>query len=123
MIKCLAVALGIASLNAAVGVAQPRFADDFQQGVGYVAVLEVIPDEDGLAKTCTLSGVQALNASAPSVEISPSSAYVIDACRKLRTAKWQVKRDASGNIEALSYFCRYVESSPDTAYCDRQLGL
>jgi len=120
MIKCLALALGIA---ASVGAAQPRFADDFQQGIGYVAVLEVIPVEEGFAKTCTLSSVQALEAGAPSAKVSPSSAFVIDACRKLRTAKWQVKRDASGNIEAQSYFCRYVESSPDTAYCDRQLGL
>ena len=30
--------------------------------------------------------------------------------------------EASGAIEAQFYFCRYIESSPSTAFCDRQLG-
>jgi hypothetical protein len=121
MVEGLALALAIASLNPVVE--QPRFADDFPQGVGYVAVLDVVPDDEGVAKTCTLSGVLAPTEGSPSAKVSPPDAYVIDACRKLRNAKWQVKRDASGNIEAQSYFCRYIESSPDTAFCDRQLGL
>jgi len=121
MVEGLALAFAIASLNAAAE--QPRFADDFPRGVGYIAVLEVVPDEKGLAKTCKLSSVHALTEGSPSMKVSPPDAYVIDACRKLRNAKWQVERDASGNIEAQPYFCRYVESSPDIAFCDRQLGL
>ena len=120
MMESFALALAVASFSQAAG--QPRFADDFPQGIGYVAVLEVLPDEDGLAKTCALSGVHQLNRDAPPPKGSPSDAYVMDACRKLRTAKWQVSRDKSGRIEAQLYFCRYVESFPDKAFCDRQLG-
>jgi len=120
MIEGLALAVAIASFSPAAE--QPRFAEDFPQEGGYVAVLEVLPDEDGLAKTCRLSSVYDLAEQTPSVKVSPPDAFVIDACRKLRTAKWQVKRDGSGNIQAQSYFCRYVESSPNVAFCDRGLG-
>ena len=120
MIGTLALALTIASLASEAG--QPRFADDFPQGVGYVAVLEILPDEEGFAKTCALSSVERVSGDAPARKISPPDAYVMDACRKLHTAKWQVKRDASGAIEPQFYFCRYIESSPGTAFCDRQLG-
>lgn len=120
MIEGLALAAAIASFSPATE--QPRFAEDLPQGVGYVAVLEILPDEDGLAKTCGLNSVYELPEHTPSTKVSPPDAYVIDACRKLRTAKWQVKRDESGNIESQLYFCRYVESSPNTAFCDRRLG-
>jgi hypothetical protein len=87
-----------------------------------VAVLQILPDDEGYAKTCALSSVQQVNGEAPARKISPPDAYVMDACRKLHTAKWQVKRDPSGAIEPQFYFCRYIESSPATAFCDRKLG-
>ena len=120
MLEGLFVTLALATFGQAVQ--PPRFADDFPQGVGYVAVLQVVPDEEGFAKTCALSTVLEVNGDAPARKISPPDAYVMDACRKLHTAKWQVKRDASGSIEPQAYFCRYVESAPDTAFCDRQMG-
>ena len=120
MIRGLALAVAIASSSPAAE--QPRFAEDFPPETGYVAVLEILPDEDGIAKTCRLSNVYDLAEKTPSVKVSPPDTFVMDACRKLRTAKWQVKRDEAGNIEAQSYFCRYVESSPKIAFCDRGLG-
>jgi hypothetical protein len=120
MIQGLALVVAITSLSPVTE--QPRFAEDFPPETGYVAVLEILPDEDGLMKTCRLSNVYDLAEKTPSVKIFPPDAYVMDACRKLRTAKWQVKRDEAGNIEAQSYFCRYVESSPSIAFCDRGLG-
>ena len=109
MIKCLVLAVAIASSSLAAE--SPRFAEDFPPGAGYVAVLEILPDQDGIAKTCRLSSVYDLSEKTPPVNISPPDAYVMDACRKLRTAKWLVKRDEAGNIQAQTYFCRYVESS------------
>ena len=120
MITGLALAFAIASTGPAAE--PPHFADDFPKGVGYVAVLEILPDEEGVAKTCALNSVQQVSGEAPTAKISPSDTYVMDACRKLHTGKWRVKRDASGGIEMQYYFCRYVESSPDVAFCDRQLG-
>jgi hypothetical protein len=120
MIRGRALAVAIALLSPAAE--HPRFAEDFPPEAGYVAVLEIIPDEDGIAKTCRLINVYDLAEKTPTVKISPPDAYVMDACRKLRTAKWRVKRDEAGNIEAQSYFCRYVESTPKIAFCDRGLG-
>lgn len=120
MLETFALTLTLASL--AQASPPPRFADDFPKGVGYVAVLEVVPDDEGMARTCALSTVLEVSGAEPAKKISPPDAYVMDACRKLRTAKWQVTRDASGSIQPQSYFCRYIESSPQTAFCDRQLG-
>ena len=118
MIESLSLVLAIVSFAAD----RPRFADDFPPGTGHVAVLQVLPDEEGVARTCELNSVREANGETASTRKPPSDAFVIDACRKLHTAKWQVKRDATGAIEAQLYFCRYVESFPDTAFCDRQLG-
>jgi hypothetical protein len=120
MIESLSLLLAIASFSPAAE--RPHFADDFPPGSGYVAVLEVLPDEDGMAKTCELNSVREASGETAPARVSPSDAFVLDACRKLHTAKWQVKRDATGAIEAQLYFCRYVESFPDSAFCDRQLG-
>ena len=120
MIKGLAVALAIASFNLAAE--QPRFAEDFPKGVGYAVVFMIVPDEDGMAKTCAFDSAHELTEEAPLKQISPPDAYVIDACRKLHNGKWPVKRDESGNIEADFYFCRHVESAPNMAFCDRQFG-
>jgi len=120
MVESMVLAIAAAAFGQAV--AKPRFADDFPQGIGYVAVLEVVPDEDGLAKTCALSSIRELGGEMQAAKISPPDAFVVDACRKLHTAKWQVKRDQSGNIEPQFYFCRYIETSADVAFCDRQLG-
>jgi hypothetical protein len=116
----LTLILAIASFSPTVG--QPRFADEIPKGVGYIAVLEILPDEDGFAKTCALNSVHELAEPERAINATPSDAYVMDACRKLHTAKWLVKRDAAGSIETQFYFCKYVESSPNTAFCDRQLG-
>jgi len=120
MIEVLNLIFSIAPLLAAAD--RPRFADEIPKGVGYVAVLEILPDDEGFEKTCRLNSVHERSEQARAVDISPPDAYVMDACRKLHTAKWQVERDAAGNIQAQYYFCRYVESTPDTAFCDRQLG-
>lgn len=120
MIESISLLLAIASFSPAAE--RPRFADDFPPGTGHVAVLQVLPDEEGTAKTCELNSVREASGETASTKAPPSDAFVIDACRKLHNAKWQVKRDASGAIEAQLYFCRYVESFPDTAFCDRQLG-
>jgi hypothetical protein len=120
MIEGIALVIALASLGQVAQ--QPRFAEDFPKESGYVAVLEILPDEEGFAKTCRLSSVYELSEATPTVNISPPDAYVMDACRKLHNAKWPVKRDESGNIEAQIYFCRYVEATPNRAFCDRKLG-
>jgi len=120
MLDGVSLLLAIAAFNPAAD--RPRFADDFPPGTGHVAVLEVLPDETGVARTCELNSVREASGDPASAAHQPSDAFVIDACRKLHNATWQVKRDASGQIEAQLYFCRYVEAFPDTAFCDRQLG-
>lgn len=120
MIEPVSLLLAIVSLGPAAD--RPRFAEDFPPGTGHVAVLQVLPDDEGIAKTCELNSVREASGAAATTKSPPSDAFVIDACRKLHTAKWKVARDASGAIEAQFYFCRYVEAFPDTAFCDRQLG-
>ena len=120
MIDAVPLLFALASFGATPD--HPRFADDFPPGTGHVAVLEVLPDESGIAKTCELNSVREPSGETAATSKPPSDAFVIDACRKLHNATWQVKRDAAGGIEPQLYFCRYVETFPDTAFCDRQLG-
>lgn len=120
MIDSLGLLLALAVSGPAAD--RPRFAEDFPPGTGHVAVLEVLPDDEGVAKTCELNSVREASGETATLKAPPSDAFVIDACRKLHTATWKVSRDAAGNIAAQFYFCRYVEAFPDTAFCDRQLG-
>lgn len=102
--------------------APPRFAEDLVPEVGYSVVLKLVPGDDGRVRFCTLHSVREGAPEGQAVNVTPGSAYLADACRKLSTKKWTIERDAAGEIKAVFYFCRYVESVPAMAYCERRFG-
>ena len=106
----------------AVAAAQLRFAEDVPAETGYAVVLKLVPDEAGWIRFCTLHGVHESSPQGPAAQVVPIGAYVADACRKLSTKKWKIERDAAGEIAPVFYFCRYLESTPERAYCERRFG-
>lgn len=102
--------------------AQYRFAEDVPPETGYSVVLKLVPDDGGWVRFCTLHSVRERSAEGPAVAVTPGDAYVADACRKLSSKKWKIDRDGAGEVKATFYFCRYLESSPDRAYCERRFG-
>jgi len=120
MVNVIAIPLVLALLSGASE--PPRFAEDLPRGVGYSVVFKILLDQAGSVNTCDVASVNELTKEARPVNIVPSHAYVADACKKLSHAKWPLKLDVSGNARAGFYFCRYIEASPDAAYCDRKFG-
>lgn len=114
--------LVLASIAAAGAAALPRFAEDLPPEAGYWVVLKLTPGDDGRIRFCTLHGVHESSAQGPVADVAPSEVYVADACRKLSTKKWKIERDAAGEVEPTFYFCRYLESVPGMAYCERRFG-
>lgn len=102
--------------------AQPRFAEDVPKDSGYAVVMKLVPDEAGWVRFCTLHGVHEASPQGPAAEVTPIGAYVADACRKLSTKKWKIERDHAGEVKPVFYFCRYLESTPERAYCERRFG-
>lgn len=105
----------------AFGASQPRFAEDLPPGAGYAVVLRLVPDEAGVVETCTLHGVRESTPQGPAMALTPPDRYVADACRKLSQRTWKAERGADG-ITAVFYFCRWLESTPEMAYCERRFG-
>lgn len=106
----------------AAAAAQPRFAEDLPADAGYSVVLKLVPGEDGWVRFCTLHSVREHSPQGPATDLTPDDAYVADACRKLSSKKWKAGRDDAGEVQAVFYFCRYLESSPGRAYCERRFG-
>lgn len=112
----------LATLVPAVACAAPRFAEDLPPAVGTAVVLRLTPDEAGRVGTCTLQGVHEATPDGPAVAEAPSQRWLADACRKLSQRRWNIERDAHGEIAPVFYFCRRLESAPDYAYCERRFG-
>ena len=116
------IALVLTCVAASAIAAPPRFAEDLPPESGYSVVLKLVPGDDGLVRFCTLHSVHEGAPEGQAVNVTPGSAYVADACRKLSKKKWTIERDAAGEIKAVFYFCRYLESVPGMAYCERRFG-
>lgn len=112
----------LASIVASAAAAQARFAEDLPRETGHAIVLKLVPDDGGWVRFCTLHSVRERSPQGPATDAAPSDAYVADACRKLSSKKWKIERDAAGEIKAVFYFCRYLESVPERAYCERRFG-
>lgn len=112
----------LASVAATAAAAQPRFAEELPSEAGYAVVLKLVPDDSGWIRFCTLHSVRERSVQGPAAEVTPNEAYVADACRKLSTKKWTIERDAGGEVKPVFYFCRYLESTPERAYCERRFG-
>lgn len=102
--------------------ASPRFAEDLPPDVGHAVVLRLVADENGVVETCSLHAVRESTPQGPTVSLTPSERYIAEACRKLSQRKWKTGRGADGAPSAVFYFCRHLESEPDTAYCERRFG-
>jgi hypothetical protein len=116
------IPLVAACLAATAAAAQPRYAEDVPKDAGYAVVLEMVPDDAGWVRFCNLHSVRERSTEGAATDLTPNGTYVADACRKLSTKKWKIERDAAGEVKAVFYFCRYLESSPERAYCERRFG-
>lgn len=110
----------LAAVTASAG--QPRYAEDVPKDAGYAVVLELVPDDAGWVRFCNLHSVRERSPEGAASDLTPNGAYVADACRKLSTKKWKIEPDGAGEVKPVFYFCRYLESSPERAYCERRFG-
>lgn len=120
-IAIAAIALSACAMASAAGL-QPRFAEQLAPEVGEWVVLRLTVDAAGVVETCRLQSVRESLPDGTVLPLTPSDRYVAEACRKLAQRKWDTTRAADGRLQPLHYYCRHVESTPDTAYCERRFG-
>lgn len=118
-----AIAAFLASFTTAASAAlQPRFAEQLAPEVGQWVVLRLTVDERGVVDSCTLQSVRESLPDGAVLPLTPSDRWLAEACRKLAWRKWETTRAADGRRQPLHYYCRHVDSTPDTAYCERRFG-
>lgn len=119
--RALLLAASALAAPAAAG-REPRFAEELAPEVGYAAVFRLSLDEAGVVGACTLQSVRESLPDGPAASLDLTPRFVAEACRKLAQRTWRATRAADGRVEPVHYFCRYVEATPDTAYCERRFG-
>jgi hypothetical protein len=118
----ISFALAFSTAIFASGSSSPIFAEEVPNGIGSTAVFELALDRHGQVTTCAFSGMNELTREAKPIDSTPSGAYISDACRKLSSQQWRPQMTQAGEVLSTYYACRYLELTPDFAYCERRFG-
>lgn len=108
----------------AFAMGDQRFAEDLDRNAPaerYSAIFRMTPRAGVTEANCAFVGVHLIYPVDPvQVELSPSSLFIADACRKLTGANWFAGENRQ-RTETF-YFCLLDMSSPDYAFCERKFG-